>query len=63
MLVFDYREGAAELDKGPFQRVIRGRKLISHKYSGSCAAMDTFKDQERFDMMYAFGDTPRMTWR
>ncbi len=60
--IFGYIRDNEELVEEPFQRLIRDRKLIAHKYSGFWAAMDTFKDKKRFDKMYAAGDTPWMVW-
>ena len=35
-----------ELVEEPFQRLIRGGKLIAYPYDGFWACMDTFKDKQ-----------------
>ncbi|MGB5160112.1 MAG: sugar phosphate nucleotidyltransferase [Thermoanaerobaculia bacterium] len=61
--VFDYMGDQEELVEEPFQKMIQDRKLLAYKYPGFWAAMDTFKDKKKFDMMYASGDTRWMIWK
>jgi glucose-1-phosphate cytidylyltransferase len=61
--IFDYMKDGEELVEQPFQRLIAARRLMSHRYSGFWAAMDTFKEKINFDNMYARGDTPWTVWK
>jgi glucose-1-phosphate cytidylyltransferase len=61
--VFDYIHPGEELVYEPFQRLIREEKLIAYKYDGFWACMDTFKEKQLLDDMYAHGDTPWQVWR
>lgn len=61
--IFDYMQPGEELVEQPFARLIPEKKLITHKYSGFWAAMDTFKDKKRFDELYETGNRPWEVWR
>lgn len=61
--VFKYINDGEELVDKPFQRLISERQLISHRYSGFWACMDTLKEKKAFDDMHAAGDTPWEVWR
>jgi glucose-1-phosphate cytidylyltransferase len=60
--IFDYMQPGDELVIQPFQRLIRERRLNAYKYDKFWAAMDTFKEKQRFDEMYARGDAPWQVW-
>ena len=60
--IFDYIKDGEELVEEPFQRLISERRLLSYKYTGFWAAMDTFKDKKHFDEMYEKRDMPWMVW-
>jgi len=61
--IFDYIHASEELVYEPFQRLIREEKLIAYKYDGFWACMDTFKEKQLLDDMYARGNTPWQVWR
>jgi glucose-1-phosphate cytidylyltransferase len=61
--IFDYLKPGEELVHEPFQRLIKDSKLISHRHEGFWVSMDTFKDKQRLDDMYARGETPWMVWQ
>jgi glucose-1-phosphate cytidylyltransferase len=61
--VFDYIEEGEELVEEPFNRLIRAQQLVGFKHTGFWACMDTFKDKQRFDTMYAAGTTPWEVWK
>jgi glucose-1-phosphate cytidylyltransferase len=61
--IFRYMHEGDELVEAPFKRLIKENSLISYKYTGFWAAMDTFKDKKMFDTMYEKGDTPWAVWR
>jgi glucose-1-phosphate cytidylyltransferase len=46
----------------PFQRLIKEKQLHGYKYNGFWAALDTFKDKQLFDDLYAEGKTPWKVW-
>lgn len=60
--IFDYMQDGEELVHEPFQRLIRKNELITYRYEGFWISMDTFKDKQRLDDMYASGKTPWQVW-
>ena len=54
--IFDYMEPGEELVCEPFQRLIDHQKLCAYKYEGFWGCMDTFKEKQRLDDMYASGE-------
>jgi glucose-1-phosphate cytidylyltransferase len=61
--VFDYIEPGDELVEGPFQRMIRDKKLVVTRHGGFWRSMDTFKDKIEFDREYARGKAPWELWK
>ena len=61
--IFDYIRPGEELVNEPFQRLIKEQQLIAHSYDGFWACMDTFKDKQTLDDMYAKGKAPWMVWK
>ena len=61
--IFDYLGEGEELVQEPFQRLIQKGELIAYENRGFWAAMDTFKDKQRFDDMESQGKTPWTVWR
>jgi glucose-1-phosphate cytidylyltransferase len=61
--IFDYLKPGEELVHEPFQRLIKDNKLISYRHEGFWISMDTFKDKQRLDDLYARGETPWMLWQ
>jgi glucose-1-phosphate cytidylyltransferase len=60
--IFDYMNEGEELVVEPFQRLIKGDQLYGHKYEGFWMPLDTFKDKQQIDTMYAEGMTPWRVW-
>ena len=60
--IFDYIEYGEELVVEPFQRLIKEDKLFGYKYEGFWMPLDTFKDKQQIDTMYAEGITPWRVW-
>ena len=60
--IFDYLQKGEELVVEPFQRLIAEKQLIAYDYGGFYGCMDTFKDKQTLDDMFARGDTPWMLW-
>jgi glucose-1-phosphate cytidylyltransferase len=61
--VFDYIQDGEELVEEPFHRLIRDHQLLAFKHTGFWACMDTFKDKQCFDTLYAAGNTPWEVWK
>ncbi len=56
--VFDYMREGEELVSEPFTRLIGEGRLIAYPYDGFWACMDTFKDKQVLEEMYAGGKAP-----
>jgi glucose-1-phosphate cytidylyltransferase len=61
--VFDYIRPGEELVEQPFDRLIAANELLAHAHDGFTASMDTFKDKQHFDDLYARGSAPWEVWR
>jgi glucose-1-phosphate cytidylyltransferase len=61
--IFDYMEPGEELVCEPFQRLIECQKLCAYKYEGFWGCMDTYKEKQRLDDMYAAGEAYWEVWR
>lgn len=60
--IFDYIKNGEELINEPFQRLIEKGELITYKYDGFWASMDTFKDRQHLEELYQSGDPPWQVW-
>jgi len=61
--IFRYMKDGEELVIEPFQRLIAERRLMAYPYDGFFASMDTFKDKQRLDDLYASGKAPWEVWK
>jgi glucose-1-phosphate cytidylyltransferase len=61
--IFDYMRDGEELVQEPFQRLIDVAQLRAYAYDGFFASMDTFKDKQHLDDLYAKGTAPWEVWR
>ncbi len=61
--IFDYLQPGEELVEEPFQRLIRAGKLSSMRYDGFWCCLDTYKEMQMLDDMYARGDSPWELWK
>jgi glucose-1-phosphate cytidylyltransferase len=61
--IFDYIKDGEDLVEEPFQRLIREQQLVAYTYDGFWACMDTFKDKQQLDDMYARGEAPWEVWK
>jgi glucose-1-phosphate cytidylyltransferase len=61
--IFDYMRAGEELVQEPFRRLIEADQLLAYEYDGFTASMDTFKDKQHFDELYAKGRAPWEVWR
>lgn len=61
--IFNYMQEGEELVTEPFYRLIDKKQLTAHRYDGFWASLDTFKEKQMFDDMYARGETPWAVWK
>jgi glucose-1-phosphate cytidylyltransferase len=61
--IFDYIRDKEELVIEPFHRLVKEEQLIGYPYEGFWASMDTFKDKQQLDDMYARGNAPWEVWK
>jgi glucose-1-phosphate cytidylyltransferase len=61
--IFQYIREGEDLVLQPFQRLIQEKQLVAYKYLGFFGFMDTFREKQQFDAMYAAGDTPWQVWK
>ena len=60
--IFDYIGLGEELAVEPFRRLIGERLLMAYRYTGFWQAMDTFKDKQYLDDLFASGEAPWELW-
>ena len=60
--IFGYMKDGEELLHEPFQRLVERGQLLAYKYDGFWVAMDTFKDKQMLDDIYASGHAPWQVW-
>jgi len=60
--IFNYINDGEELVKEPFQRLISESQLYGYKYDNFWC-MDTFKEHQELNDMYASGDAPWEVWK
>jgi glucose-1-phosphate cytidylyltransferase len=61
--IFDYLRNREELVTEAFQHLLSENQLLAYRYDGFWESMDTFKDKQRLDDMYARGDAPWEVWK
>jgi glucose-1-phosphate cytidylyltransferase len=61
--IFKYMKNGEELVAEPFQRLIDIGQVASYKHDGFWVSMDTFKDKQMLDDMYARGHAPWEMWK
>lgn len=61
--IFDYMNEGEELVSEPFSRLIEAEKLFGYNYDGFWTCIDTFKEKQELDEMWARGNTPWQVWR
>lgn len=61
--IFKHLRSGEELVLEPFQRLIQQKELMAYRYDGFYASMDTFKDKQQLDDLYARGEAPWEIWR
>ena len=61
--IFDYMKDGDELVEEPFRRLAAEGKLLAYKYDGFWACMDTFREKQMLEDMYARGQVPWEVWK
>ncbi len=61
--IFNYVRDGEDLVLEPFQRLIQEKQLMSYEHNGFYASMDTFKDKQQLDDLYARGGAPWEVWK
>jgi len=61
--IFKYMRNGEELVLEPFRRLIHEKQLMAYHYDGFYASMDTFKDKQQLDDLYARGEAPWELWK
>ena len=60
--IFDYIKKGEDLVNEPFQRLIKEHELITYKYDGFWASLDTYKDKQRLDEIDTSGSSFWEIW-
>jgi glucose-1-phosphate cytidylyltransferase len=60
--IFRYMKDGEELVDEPFHRLIAEKQLVAHRHDGFWACMDTFKEKQELEDIYAQGKAPWAVW-
>lgn len=60
--IFDFIKPGEELVVEPFRRLVDARRLTAYEHDGFFMAMDTFKDRQQLEEIYARGHAPWEVW-
>jgi glucose-1-phosphate cytidylyltransferase len=61
--IFDYIRPGEELVEAPFRRLIEADQLITFRYDGFWAPMDTLKDVQNLESLWESGRPPWALWQ
>jgi glucose-1-phosphate cytidylyltransferase len=61
--IFDYVGDGEELVQEPFQRLVKENLLLTYRYTGFWAPMDTLKDQQHLESLYETGQPAWAVWQ
>jgi len=61
--IFDWIRPGEELVEEPFKRLAAAAKLLAYPHDGFWACMDTFKDKQLLEDLYARGQVPWEVWK
>jgi glucose-1-phosphate cytidylyltransferase len=61
--IFDHVRNGEELVDAPFQRLAAAGRLLAYEHDGFWACMDTFKEKQLLEDIYARGHTPWEVWK
>jgi glucose-1-phosphate cytidylyltransferase len=60
--IFKHLRAGEELVREPFQRLVAERRLTAYEYDDFWMSMDTFKDRQQLEDIYARGGAPWEVW-
>jgi glucose-1-phosphate cytidylyltransferase len=60
--IFQYIKDGEELVEAPFRRLIAERQLLSFRHDGFWACMDTYKERQELEDMFAREKAPWTVW-
>jgi glucose-1-phosphate cytidylyltransferase len=60
--IFDYLNNGEELVAEPFHRLMAEGQLLAYNYDGFWLAVDTAKDKQKVDDLFAAGHPPWQVW-
>ena len=60
--IFEYLRDGEELVHEPFHRLMASGRLRAYQYDGFWRSMDTFKDRQQLEEIYARGNAPWEVW-
>lgn len=60
--IFQYLRDGQDLVDQPFQALVRERRLTAYEHDGFWMSMDTFKDRQQLEEIYARGGAPWEVW-
>lgn len=61
--IFNYIRDGEELVMEPFHRLLQEKQLVGYPYDGFWASLDTFKDHQQLESLYATGSAPWEIWK
>jgi glucose-1-phosphate cytidylyltransferase len=61
--IFQHMRDGEELVLEPFERLMAQKQLMAYRHDGFYASMDTFKDKQQLDDLYARGNAPWEVWK
>lgn len=61
--IFESMRDKEELVEQPFRRLAQQKQLIGYPYDGFWASMDTIKDKQQLETLYAAGAAPWELWK
>jgi glucose-1-phosphate cytidylyltransferase len=60
--IFQYMKQGEELVEAPFRRLISEQQLIAYRHDGFWACMDTYKERQELEDMFARENAPWAVW-
>ena len=60
--VFDYLDDTSMLEDAPMHNLVNARQLNSYRHQGFWQPMDTFREAQMLNGMWARGEAPWKTW-
>lgn len=62
--IFNYIEGDATVfEKDPLERLASERQIAAYKYDGFWQCMDTKREMDKLNEMWASGNAPWKVWQ